>query len=139
VRPVPTYLRNHQKVIDAFGYWPTFHDSPVIRFHRQPDLIELEIEAWEMTSEVDANGYFKLTKRHEIGFAFRGIVATELEQFIPQNILFELLFSPEEEHALNGHFTVELDSAMGCDLCGRFCTKEGEITFIRSVASHPPK
>lgn len=132
---VPRYLKGFQTIIDAYGYWPTFHDSPVFLFQADSDIIILEVEAWEMTSEVDDRGYFVLTKQHEIGFRFSDIMASELTDFIPENILSELVFSTEEEYLMQGFFSVELDSAMGSDLCGRFQAKSGEVTFIRP--SHP--
>ncbi len=134
---VPSYLRNFQEVVDAFGYWPSFHDSPVLRFEVAADSIELEIKAWEMTSETEGRGHFKLTKEYEIGFRFSGLASTELDEFIVNNILFGLLFSPDEESRERGHFSVELDSAMGCDLCGRFSAKEGEVLFVRPLLESP--
>ena len=128
---VPTYLRNHQAVIDAFGYWPDFHDSPVLSFRVDGDSIILEVEVWEMTDEVDAQGYFKLTQRHNVGFEFQDIVSTDLEQFMPENILFELGFSPDEERLEQGFFSVVLDSAMGSDLCGEFRSRAGVVSFVR--------
>ena len=129
--PIPTYLRNHQAVIDAFGYWPDFHDSPVLSFRADGDSIVLEVEAWEMTDEVDAQGYFKLTKRRTVGFEFHDIVSTDLEQFIPENILFELGFSSDGERQEQGFFKVVLDSAMGSDLCGEFCVRAGSVSSVR--------
>ncbi len=84
-----------------------------------------------MTNEVDAKGYFKLSKKHVIGFEFREIVSTDLDQFIPENILFELLFSSEDDQRSHGFFKVELDSAMGSDLCGQFTAKVGSVSFVR--------
>jgi hypothetical protein len=130
MQQVPRYIRNFQSVIDAFGYWPSFHDSPVLRFHADSKSIELEVEAWEMTSELDERGYFRRHKKHHIGFRFSGLVSTELADFIPDNILFELAFSSNEDCRSQGFFRVELDSAMGSDLCGQFSATEGEITFI---------
>jgi hypothetical protein len=132
---VPRYLKNFQTVIDAYGYWPTFHDSPVFRFQVDSDIIILEVEAWEMTSEVDDRGFFILTKKHQIGFRFSDITAPELSDFIPENILSELIFSTEEEYLTDGYFCVELESAIGSDLCGRFRAKSGEVTFIRQFDS----
>ena len=42
---VPTYLRNHQAVINAFGYWPDFHDSPVLSFRADAESIILGLAA----------------------------------------------------------------------------------------------
>ena len=85
-----------------------------------------------MTDEVDDQGYFKLIKRHTVGFEFTDIVSTDLEQFIPENILFELEFSTEEERQGQGFFRVALDSAMGSDLCGAFRARAGSVSFVRT-------
>jgi hypothetical protein len=136
---VPTYLRNYRAVIDAFGYWPDFHDSPVLSFRADAESIILEVEAWEVTDEVDAQGHFKLTKRHAVGFEFQEIVSTDLDQFIPENVLFELGLSSEEERQEQGFFTVVLDSAMGSDLCGQFRARSGLVSFVRPCESNPNK
>jgi len=139
MRSVPTYLRNYLAVIDAFGYWPDFHDSPVLSFRADAESIILEVEAWEMTDEVDAQGHFKLTKRHAVGFEFQDIVSTDLDQFIPENILFELGLSSEEERQEQGFFTVVLDSAIGSDLCGQFRARSGLVSFVRPSESNQNK
>jgi hypothetical protein len=131
MREIPSYLEGHQSVVEAYGYWPGFHDAQVLRFARDTETIELEVATWEMTSEVDSRGYFVLTKRNEIGFRFSGIVATELDDFIPENILFNLGFSSVADCQRNGQFLVVLDSAMGSELCGRFTATAGRITFVR--------
>jgi len=130
MREVPTYIKNFQRVVDTYGYWPSFHDSPVLKFAVDSDTIQLEVKAWEMTSEVDAKGYFVLTKKHNIGFIFTGLVSTELDAFIPENILYDLGFTPLDEHNSQGYFNIELDSAMGSDLCGRFSATVGEVTHV---------
>jgi hypothetical protein len=28
----PSYLRNNEAVVEAFGYWPSFQDAPVLAF-----------------------------------------------------------------------------------------------------------
>lgn len=129
--PVPSYLANFQCVIDAFSYWPGFHDSPVLRFESGDDAIELELEAWETSDEVDEGGYFKLIKKHGIGFRFSGLVSKDLERFEPSNILFCLGFSPQADFEREGYFTVELDSAISGD--GGFCARRGEVTFVRAL------
>lgn len=131
MRETPSYISGFESVVAAFGYWPSFHDSPVLTFKRTSEFVELQVEAWEMTSEVDSRGYFVLTKRHEIGFRFAGISSAELDDFIPDNILFELGFSPVAHFQSTGQFQVDLDSAMGGDLCGRFTATSGEVTFVR--------
>lgn len=130
----PNYIAGFEMVTAAFGYWPSFHDAPVLNFEHYQDRIDLQLEAWEMTSEVDAAGFYVLAKHHEIGFRFTSILASSLDQFICENILFELTFSPSAEFDLKGYFEVGLDSAMGSDLCGRFTAARGEITFVRPIS-----
>lgn len=130
---VPSYIKNYQKVIDAFGYWPDFHDSPVTRFEVVDDMIYLEAKAWETTDQIDDRGYLVLTKIHIIEFRFDAIISKELDSFQPDNIFDRLGFSTEEEFSKLGVFTVDLDSAMGGDLCGKFMAERGEVTFVKSA------
>src|SRR5258708_26114252 len=128
--PAPSYLRNTEAVVKAFGYWPSFHDAPVFDFRYAAEglgVIGFTLHAWEMTAEVDERGYFKLIKHHLIQFAFREISDADLERFTSMgNILFELGFSTPEEFEASGKFRVDLDSAMGADLCGSFFARTGE-------------
>ncbi len=133
---VPRYIRNHEAAVSAFGYWPSFHDAPVLAFEHTADSISLSVHAWEMTSQVDSQGYFVLQKHHIVRFAFRGITQPDLSQFICPNILFELLFSPCSEFEACGRFTVDLDSAMGSDLCGSFSATFGEVTSVLPCDEH---
>lgn len=138
----PTYLDNFERVIDAYGYWPSFHDSPVLRFQvghlSNPDVVELELEAWEMTSAVDDAGYFILTRRHHIGFLFSGLISTDLTHFIPDNILSALTFSSADDRQAQGWFAVELESAVGSEFCGRFAARWGAVTFVRPIPEMVP-
>jgi hypothetical protein len=120
--------------VEVFGYWPSFHDAPVLDFGYTPDgagVIQFTLHGWEMTPEVDERGYFKLMKHHLVDFAFQGISEADLERFTSmENILFGLGFSTPEEFTEAGKFRVQLDSAMGGDLCGCFCARSGEILAV---------
>lgn len=128
----PTYLANFQSMVDLFGYWPHFHDSPVLRFKDNGLTIELDVEVWETTDELDDHGFFILRNRHFVGFRFEDLIEKDLKRFMQDNILFELAFSSNEEFLETGKFSVDLDSAMGSDLCGRFSARRGGIAFIRA-------
>ena len=134
MREIPSYLHGYESVVEAYGYWPSFHDAPVIRWVNSADVIELEVETGEMTSEVDAQGYYVIAKRCLVAFRFTGILARELDQFMPENILFELGFSSFADLAMNGYFEVVLDSAMGSDLCGRFTARSGGIVRVKLMS-----
>lgn len=128
---MPNFLGNADAVIAAFGYWPIFHDAPVLRWEVGDDCIELDLETWEMTSETDERGSIILTKKHQIGFRFTGITHPYLDDFTADNILFSLQFVQTQPASSESSFTVELDSAMGCDRDGRFTAQHGEVTFVR--------
>jgi hypothetical protein len=123
-----------EAVVLAFGYWPTFHDAPVLGFHYAEEgagMVEFTVHGWEMTRDVDERGYFKLIKNHLVDFAFQGITNVELERFTSVgNILFELGFSTPEEFKSTGEFRVSLESAMGGDLCGAFSARSGQVLKV---------
>src|SRR5580658_2723799 len=97
MKEAPRYIRNYESVVSAFGYWPSFHDAPVVAFEHTAESITLAIHAWESTSQTDEKGYYILHKHHIIRFAFRGVTKTDIAHFIPQNILFQLVFSSPAE------------------------------------------
>lgn len=131
---IPTYLRNTEAVVSAFGYWPSFHDAPVhdFRYNKEGNgEVELTLHGSEMTKEVDEQGYFKLIKHHLVKFKFRQISEANLDRFMEfENILFELGLSTLEEFEAVGKFKVSLDSAMGGDLCGSFTAGAGEVMEV---------
>lgn len=90
-----------------------------------------------MTPETDERGYFILAKKHRIGFRFSQLQSTDLSNFDPANILFELGFSSAEDYESQGWFSVELDSVMGSDLSGRFQARQGAVTLIQPLPSRP--
>jgi hypothetical protein len=129
----PTYLTNHQAVVDAFGYWPSFHDASVLEFEvgqLAADRIDLTLHVWEMTRELEEKGHFKLIKHHRVHFAFHGVFDEDLEQFVPENILDALIFSPASDFENTGSFRVFLDSAIGCEMCGAFSATAGEVLEV---------
>lgn len=129
----PTYLRNHELVVSAFGYWPSFHDAKVILFNFEEgsnSAITLTLHGWEMTSEVDENGYFKLQKHHLVKFQFEEILNVLLNQFNSRNILFELTLSSPRDFEAKGLFEVTLDSIMGPELSGSFSARSGGVIDI---------
>jgi hypothetical protein len=130
--PTPTYLRSHELVLAAFGYWPTFHDSPVLSFRGpgEDSTLDFTLHAFEASGESDARGYHILQKHHLVRFAFGGVVESDLEHFLRENILFDLGFSAPSEFQSTGRFTVWLDSAMGGDLCGSFVAQSGEVVSV---------
>src|SRR5438067_12714001 len=69
----PTFLDKHQALLDFFGYWPSFRDANVLSYVGPApgrSTVDLTLHTWEMTSEVDAKGYFVLRKHVLVAFHF---------------------------------------------------------------------
>ena len=133
----PTYLENYRAVVDAFGYWPSFHDAPVLEFVLSEDRgrrIELMLHGWEMTREVDEAGFYKTIKHHRVRFAFTGVFEENLEDFATESILDALVFSPVGDFERTGAFSVLLDSALGCDVSGSFSATAGVVMEVAAGA-----
>src|SRR4051812_46679653 len=93
--PTPTYLHGYETVVAAFGYWPSFHDGPLLSLDHSPaaGAIDMLVHGDEMTRETDARGFFGSFKHHLIRFRFSGVAELELHDFDIPNTLFELVFS----------------------------------------------
>lgn len=63
-------------VTDWFGYWPSLHDAEVLSADFQRAIggsgpgLSVKVHAFEMTSEVNEKGYFKLIKHCIIELRF---------------------------------------------------------------------
>ena len=71
------------------GRMPRFHDAEVISLalDRETACAILKIHAFEMTSEVDARGYFVCTRHVVVTFKLSWIGSMELDGFNHQNAL----------------------------------------------------
>jgi hypothetical protein len=112
------------KLIPVFGYWPSFHDSEVLSMTLDrraqgdgygPTLVAV-IHAFEMTSEVGADGCYVLRHHVLVHFRFHDVVELQLEAFNYQNVLYGLHISDLRERQLeNIKFGVRFDSSFGVD------------------------
>ena len=103
-------------VVDRFGYWPSFHDAEVISLtlDRQGPKLVFLIHAWEMTDEVDDNGYFRKKKHSRVRFICDQIDEMSLDGFNHQNVLFEIAIKKlREEEKDQESWGVVLDPSFG--------------------------
>lgn len=140
----PSYLENHELVLQAFGYWPSFHDAEIhtlimdrTRILVKPMFnprIELLIHCWEMTKELDSKGFYKLNKHHLVRFEFDMVHELKLADFNQQNAVFGLLFEevPKEEGRLFA-FKVIIEPAFG--LNGEFQACAGRVLSVTPYGS----
>jgi len=124
-----TYVRGREKLTGIFGRWPTFHDAEIVEFQldrgevRPEDGIydfprlTLKIHLWEMTREVDPNGFFVLRHHTLATLEFRDVNNLKLEGFNHQNAMMELLLTREERaRAPSPYFVVEIPPAYGAQV-----------------------
>ena len=134
----PTFLRNVEAVVSAFGHWPSFHDARVVAFHfdnEGPGVVDLTLHGWTMAPDIDERGFYKLTNHHLVRFRFSEISDADLDGFSADNILFGLTFLPSKDSTVSEMFTVLMDSAMGGDLSGSFSARSGEVTEVSACDS----
>ncbi len=86
-------------VIDWFGYVPEFHDAelPSVDLRAAPEPSVVKVHAFRMTDEVDDRGYFKLDKHALVTFTLTDLVAKDMDDLLPQNILMSLTIAAVPE------------------------------------------
>ncbi|WP_139920939.1 Imm50 family immunity protein [Hymenobacter sp. DG01] len=92
---------NSEIVLQHFGYWPEFHDAEITKATFEAhstgrSSVTFLIDAFEITSEIDEKGYYKLTKHCKIELQFIGIKEMEFDYFSHQNVIFELILEEEK-------------------------------------------
>jgi hypothetical protein len=114
--------------VEFFGHWPSFHDAQV-RAYQPPTsgspALAFTLHTWQMTDEVDANGYFILRNHALVSFRFLGLHDVQMDAFAADNILFGLDF---DQGSSPDSFHVQLDSVM--DMSGSFSAHSGEIVSV---------
>lgn len=94
-----------------FGYWPSFHDAEVldVELHRTGDST-VRIHTFEMTNDVDTQGFFVCTKHVVVDFVLQGLNSLHLDHFNTQNVISGLDLKQTAEGfelALDGCYGVE--------------------------------
>ena len=133
----PKHVRGVDLVLNAFGYWPSFHDARIegVRLDSSGGgAVMFTIRAFEMTSETDARGYFGLSKQHDVRFRFDDVA----EVSIPEHD--DTLSSLEIVSALgsDGRFLVVVESAIGSQnegYGGSFRARSGVVLDVIPSAS----
>jgi hypothetical protein len=121
-------IEGSQRITDIFGYWPSFHDAEIIDFHLWRGEVDsgrssyvfpvltLLVNLWELTNEVDAEG-FLVCRHHTLAkLRFHHVDDLVMQGFNHQNAIFHLAI----EHAVrptgpSPHFSVHLEPAFGID------------------------
>lgn len=131
-------IDNASAVIDVFGRWPSFHDAEVhwMKLDRagafEDDIgpmVEALVHAFEMTSEVDSGGYFRLRNHVLVHFRFCEVVDLELSDWGVQNALLGLGIRDIRDRQLErSWFEVEFTSSFG--VCALFLCRGVEVMSV---------
>jgi Immunity protein 50 len=125
--PTPVYIRGHEKVVDTYGYWPSFHDSPVLSLEHDEagSTADLVVEVFEAGR---AEG--SLVNRHSIVLRLFGVTTVNFRQFRLPNTILEMTFDPVSAMKGRGRFNVGLVSVTGGDCTAGFVAESGEVVSI---------
>lgn len=115
-------IKNSEKLTSVFGRWPSFHDAEVIWLRLDGKAtslgdgptIETLIHTFEMTSEVNAAGFYVLRNHVLVHLRFSRVMETILEGFDHEHVLMGLSIKdirPRPMERLN--FEVKLDPVYG--------------------------
>jgi hypothetical protein len=98
-----------EKLVNIFGYWPSFHDAEVLELHLlrgnvQPEKgmyefpsLTLNIHLWRLTKEVDAKGYLVLRDHTLTTLKFTDVAAEfQMQGFNHQNAMMSLSIERRE-------------------------------------------
>jgi hypothetical protein len=119
------HIAGAEQLVAVFGYWPSFHDAEVLwlRLDRRAHgdgcygpTLEALVHAFEMTSEVGADGYYVLRHHVLVLLRFRDVVDLRLDGFNHQNALMGLTLTDLRDRQMERvRWAVRFDSAWGVD------------------------
>lgn len=85
-------VQNADRLIDAMGYWPSFHDANVMAVEHGDNSLSLRIHVFAMTDRVGPDGYYELEKHHLATLAFVGITSSSVPGDYQSDCLDRLWF-----------------------------------------------
>ncbi len=102
---------------------PSFHDANLRELElRQGAPGRLVAHTFRMESEVDAQGYFVLTRHVDVTFTIFGLIEVELFEFMEAGIMFGLDIEIDRDGT-----TLSFDSSYGVH--GRIKAKQFVVSF----------
>jgi hypothetical protein len=125
---IETLIQGSEKLVNIFGYWPSFHDAEVLDLHfwRGPVNPEqkrwifpqrtLKVHLWELTREVNPQGYLVLDHHTLAALRFTDVGKFKMQGFNQQNSIFGLSIERRErEEGSSPYFAVALEPAFGIE------------------------
>ncbi|MBK6697237.1 MAG: hypothetical protein IPG50_34375 [Myxococcales bacterium] len=133
----PKHVSGAELVVNAFGYWPSFHDARIegVRLDRAGGgAVMFRLHAFEMTRETDARGCFRVTKRHVVHLRFDDVA----DVLIPERDDTLLGLEIGSELGSDGRFLVVVESAIGNEdegYGGSFRARSGVVLDVVPLAA----
>jgi hypothetical protein len=125
---IDTLIQSSEKLVDIFGYWPSFHDAEVLDLHFwrgdvNPEQkrwifpqLTLKTHLWELTREVNPEGYLILDHHTLATLRFTDVSKFKMQGFNHLNAIFGLSIEQKEREARpSPYFAVELEPAFGIE------------------------
>lgn len=118
-----------QALVEWFGHVPRFHDAELLEITFSGKGVGLlRIQAWNMTDQVDAKGYFVLDKHATVTLALEGVSAVNCVDFdIMPAIIFDLEITKGDES-----FRIEWSASYG--VAGFITAKDVRISLAPGIS-----
>ncbi len=114
-------IENAELLTSVYGRWPSFHDAEIHRISMERSgsdapSVTMDIHLFQMTDEVDEQGYFVLKNHRLVTLRFCRIQLDEIVDFNHQNVLFRLEINETDPGRFEGGQTFEVigDTSYGC-------------------------
>jgi len=112
-------IHGSEKVIEALGAWPSFHDAEVISFSLSRALpvaaksqvanLSVHVRRYTEVGAGTADYDLVITKSILVNFSFHGLSDVSISEFNHQNVIDSIKFTPAE----NGGIIVLVESIFG--------------------------
>lgn len=116
------HIAGANKVVEALGFWPTFHDAEVMAFSAERALpvksgvtvarLSVHVRQYRTVGEGTAQYAQVLSKSILIRFLFIGACELELSGFNHQNVINSILVTPIETNE-PANLLVDIESIWG--------------------------
>ena len=83
-------VNGSERLINAMGRWPSFHDAEVLSLSRSENTCAATIHVFEMTDELDQNRFFVLKKHHLVSIEMYGVEKNSLPEPYKGDVLSNL-------------------------------------------------
>jgi len=123
---IQAFIEGSQKLIDIFGYWPSFHDAEILeltfwRGEMEPEagrcvfpVLRVALHVWELTNQTNPQGSLVIRHHTLTKLRFHDVNDFRMEGFNHQNTILGLSVTRKERsQGPSPIFVVHFDPAFG--------------------------